>query len=51
MKKSSIKKFATSARKSLLDSIKRQVLSYGILKNKITPPTLASDVVIMNGKV
>ncbi|MHB8277753.1 MAG: hypothetical protein ACYDIA_08895 [Candidatus Humimicrobiaceae bacterium] len=52
MNKSSIKKFATSARKYLIESIKRQALIYGISKDKITPPTLSSDdAVIINGAV
>ena len=52
MNKSSVKKFATSARKSLIDSIKRQALLYGISKDKIISPTLSSDdAVIINGKV
>lgn len=52
MNKSSIKKFATSARISLIESIKRQALIYGISKDKITPPTISSDdAVIINGVV
>ena len=52
MNKSAIKKFATSARKSLIDSIKKQALIYGIKKDKIDKPDYSSDdAVIINGIV
>jgi type II restriction/modification system DNA methylase subunit YeeA len=52
MNKSAIKKFATSARKSLIESIKRQVLLYGIKKDKVDKPDYQSDdAVIINGIV
>jgi hypothetical protein len=52
MNKSAIKKFATSARKSLIESIKRQALLYGIKKDKVDKPDYQSDdAVIINGIV
>ena len=52
MDKTSIKKFAIYARKTLIDSIKKQALSYGISKENTLSPTFSSDdAVIINGKV
>jgi len=52
MNKSVIKKFAISARKSLIESIKKQALIYGIKRDKIENPDYSSDdAIIINGVV